>query len=138
MNTIDGRNGNRVAIIPGRSDTWATEPSDGARTTVFSSSYWAMFSCACRSSVRAVVMSRSRRVPTPRLSSSLARYRSAWAETSCALSDLTRFSNGTGSMRNNTSPFFSGRLSCTGTSMTGPVTTGTTGVETKYERATSE
>ncbi|MCY1399536.1 hypothetical protein D9M71_145940 [compost metagenome] len=83
-------------------------------------------------------MSRSRRVPTLRLSSSLARNTSAWAETNWALRDFTRFSKGSGSMRNNTSPFLSGWLPCTGTSMTCPVTTGITGVETKYERATSE
>ncbi|MCY1460840.1 hypothetical protein D9M71_784320 [compost metagenome] len=131
MKTIDGRNGSRVAIMPGRSDTWVTKPLLGARTTVLSSSYWAMFNCACRSSTRAVVRSTSRRLPTLRAASSRARDWSARADTSCALIDFTRFSKGIGSMRNSTSPFSSGWLVFTGTSITWPETTGITGVEMK-------
>ncbi|MOA62966.1 hypothetical protein D3C78_1885430 [compost metagenome] len=70
-------------------------------------------------------------MPRLRLASSLARYRSALAETSWALSDLTRFSNGVGSMRNSTSPLFRITLPLTGTSITWPLTAGTIGVLTK-------
>ncbi|MOA39159.1 hypothetical protein D3C78_1609160 [compost metagenome] len=115
---MEGRNGSRVAIIPGRSETWVTKPLLGARTTVWSSSNWAMFSCACRSSTRAVVMSTSLRLPTLRAASSRARNWSALAETSWALMDLTRLSKGVGSMRNRTSSFSSGWLVRTGTSIT--------------------
>ncbi|MNG02633.1 hypothetical protein D3C84_856710 [compost metagenome] len=131
MKTIDGRSGSFTARTPGRSATWVTKPLPGARTTVLSRSNLAMFSCACRSSTRAVVRSTSRRLPTLRAASSRARDWSARADISCAWMDFTRFSNGVGSMRNSTSPLFSGWLALTGTSMTWPDTSGTMGTEVK-------
>ncbi|MNF97662.1 hypothetical protein D3C84_804990 [compost metagenome] len=131
MKTIEGRSGNLVAIMPGRSETWVTKPLLGARTVVLSSSYCALSSCAFRSSLRATTMSSSRWVLKLRLISSVIRARSAWAAISCALRDFTRYSKGAGSMRNSTSPFSRGWLVFTDTSITWPLTTGITGTDTK-------
>ena len=67
---------------------------------------------------RRVCISLSRACSAPTFASS---------DTSCASSERTSLSYGVGSIRNSTSPFFTGRLFSTGTSITRPRTCDTIG-----------